>query len=328
MDSYGSKNGSIKFGILETSDNGFIGFGAFAKEVLGGLIIMDEKGLLPYIDIKSKVYTESHKVNGTWNAFEYYFLQPCDVIEHRHIPRNEILQSANVEFISREEAADVLDGHLDEHGFYSVFDNQKLLERAAMAVKKYIRVNPFSGNIYKEVWEILGSCNDTIGIQVRRAGFQSPAPYHPVPVEPTEHLALFKKVRNNRKAFLATDDEAVIELFSCDEEYKKGNIFWYDNILRTPKEQSADNKSMIFSKEDRDFRKYKLGYEVLKEIITLSYCESLIAGFSNVALLANIVKMSRGERYKDYLIIDKGIWGEEYKDLWEYNIEKIRMEHR
>ena len=328
MDRYGDKNENIKFGILEISNEEIDGFGAFAKVVLGALIIMDERNLLPFIDIKSTCYTERHKVNGTFNTFEYYFVQPCDVISKRHIPRSEILQSANVEFIPEADARNVLDGHMKTHGFYSIFNNQELLAKAAEVLRKYIRINSFSRSIYDEVKGILNEQTDVIGIHVRLTGFKVPTPLHPIAVEPTEHLELFKKIRKSRKAFLATDDEVVIDLFSNDDEYKKGNIFWYDDVLRTPKEISAENISIYCCEDERDNHKYKLGYEILKEILTLSYCESLIAGFSNVSLIANLVKMSRGEKYKDYCIIDKGVWGKEYYDSWEYYRNTVKAMKR
>lgn len=328
MNRYGDKNETLKFGMLDISNVEFDGFGAFAKIVLGGLIIMDERGIIPYIDIKSNCYTERHKINGTFNSFEYYFMQPCDVVLNRHVPRSEILQSANVEMISEEDARKVMDGYLGLRGYYSVYDDQELLEKAAKVLRKYIRINAFTKNVYDEVKEILKNQTDVIGIHVRRAGYKSPAPLHAIAVEPSEHLELFKKVKNGRKAFLCTDDETVIEMFSSDDEYKKGNIFWYDNVLRTPKQTSDENISIYCCENIRENHKFKLGYEILKEILTLSYCESLIAGLSNVNLLATIIKMSRGERYKDYLIIDKGIWGKEYYDAWEYDRNCIKKINR
>ncbi len=326
MKSYGDKNPNLTFGILEIKDGEFDGFGAMAKVVLEALIIMESKGLIPYIDIKSSCYTENHKINGTFNAFEYFFIQPCDVVLNRHIPRSEILQSANVEFILESEVRCILDGYVKEHGHYSIYSNQKFLNDAAAVLKKYIRINSFSLDIYGEIKGILQNHEDVIGVHVRRANIKEGFSLHSVAIEPYEHLELLKKIRGGRRAFLATDDEEVLGVFG--EEYKKGNVCWFHNVLRTPAQYSSKNISVYCCEDKRDNHKYRLGYEILKEILTLSYCGSLIAGFSNVNLIATIAKMSRGEKYKEYYIIDKGAFGSEEGISVELHRDKLKAVNR
>lgn len=306
MRSYGDKNKDIKFGILEMSVTRLMGFAAYARLVLAGLLLMDEKGLIPYIDIKSRHYTEKHKINGTLNVYEYFFEQPCDVVLNRHISRKEILQSANVEILSEADIESVNEAN-GERGFYYLFNNYELLKRMAAILHKYIRINRFSSGVYQEIKDILGDdIGKTIGIHVRRGDFKGINPGHPIAVDPIEHLNIFKRIRNNRKAFLATDDEEVIAMYANNEEGKMGHVIWYKDVLRTPKELSDENISIYSCEEKRENHKYRLGYEILKDILTLSYCDSLIAGYSNVALLAKIIKISRGEEFTEYYIIDKG----------------------
>lgn len=331
MKSYGDLNETLKFGILKINSPEYDGFGALGKAVLGGLVIMDEKGLLPYIDIKSDCYTEKHKVHGSFNAFEYYFIQPCDVITGRHIPREEILQSAHVEFIPEEDARSVMDGcrFTGAKGNYSVFYEQEIMDQVAMALRKYIRLNKFSAQIYDQMREKIGDGN-IIGIQIRRTGFKQHTPGHPIAVDPIEHLNLFKEIKNGRRAFLATDEEMIIKMFAESEEGK--DVVWYEDVLRTPENLADENIAVYCCEVNRVDHKYRLGYEVLKDILTLSYCESLIAGYSCVSLLATIVKMSRQEKYKEYHIIDKGIWpledGSGWEHHWEYYRHKIRKINR
>lgn len=324
MERYGDKNEGIKFGILEISNTSFDGFGAFVKFVLGALMIMDEQELLPFIDIKSVCYTERKKVNGTFNAFEYYFEQPCDVILNRHVPREEILQSRHVTFISQDDAAKVLAEKKGERGYYWQYDDQDTLKKAAAALRKYIRLNAFTAHVYDEVREMLGDGNDVIGVHLRHSGFKVPIPGHAIAVEPAEGLELVKKIQKNRKIFLATDDEEVIEVFSNDEEYKKGNIAWYEDVMRSSK-KTAYNMSAYMLEDDRELHKYRLGYEILKEILTLSCCNSLVAGRSNVNLTASILKLSRGEWFDEYYIIDKGTGGEENSNFWEYQLNRAKV---
>lgn len=72
-------------------------------------------------------------------------------------------------------------------------------------------------------------------------------------------------------------------------------------------ERGSTNKSVAFCKNNREQHKYLLGLEVIRDMYTLSKCDSLIAGVSQVPICAQINKISRGEKYEVVKIIDKGI---------------------
>ena len=87
-------------------------------------------------------------------------------------------------------------------------------------------------------------------------------------------------------------------------EKKYGSkIIKFDDVIR-----SNENKSVIFNENDRKYNEYYLGLEVIRDMYTLSKCEALIGGLSQVATCARIYKYSYGEKYKDLIILDNGLY--------------------
>lgn len=72
--------------------------------------------------------------------------------------------------------------------------------------------------------------------------------------------------------------EENIEIFGC-------NVKSYSDVFR-----SNGNISVAFSESSREQHKFKLGYEVLRDTYTLSKCDILVAGLSNVSYAARILK--------------------------------------
>ena len=57
------------------------GFFSNVFHVLGHLTIADSLGMAPVVDMQNfkTFYNEADPINGTRNAWEYYFRQPCDI---------------------------------------------------------------------------------------------------------------------------------------------------------------------------------------------------------------------------------------------------------
>ena len=79
-------------------------------------------------------------------------------------------------------------------------------------------------------------------------------------------------------------------------------MFFYQDTFR-----GNTDISVAFSKSEREFHKYKLGYEVIRDMWTLAQCDGLVSGLSQVSSCARIVKESQGKQYIDLKIIDRGI---------------------
>lgn len=107
---------------------------------------------------------------------------------------------------------------------------------------------------------------------------------------------LLKKYGFN-KIFLATDDVSTVDLFR--KEFGK-NLLYYEDVTR-----SSGDVSVAFSDNVRENHHYKLALEVIRDMYTLSRCNGLIAGKSQVSICA-IIENRRNSPYEFLKIVDKG----------------------
>ena len=99
--------------------------------------------------------------------------------------------------------------------------------------------------------------------------------------------------------FIATDDASI-----CDRIKKE--LTDIEVLSHTDVFRSDGNESVVFSDSSRKFHHYLLGYEIARDMYTLSLCDGLVAGKSSVSFLSNLYKHSRDEAYEYMRIIDNG----------------------
>ena len=99
--------------------------------------------------------------------------------------------------------------------------------------------------------------------------------------------------------FLATDDASVYDRIK--EAIGDTELLQYTGVYR-----SDGDKSVAFSEDERPCHHYMLGYEIARDMYTLSICDGLVAGKSSVSFLSNLYKHSRDEKYEYLHIIDNG----------------------
>ena len=81
----------------------------------------------------------------------------------------------------------------------------------------------------------------------------------------------------------------------------------YDVICGLVYAEEGDDESVAYSKSSRENHHYLLGLEALRDQYTLSACDGMVCGLSNLSITARLFK--RGifkEEYKDLVILDKG----------------------
>jgi hypothetical protein len=117
-----------------------------------------------------------------------------------------------------------------------------------------------------------------------------------------EYIHATEKAMNEEKfekIFLATDDQEAIQKFT--ESF--GNIVcYYTDVIRTD-----GDETVMKSNCGRENHHYKLGLEVIRDMYTLSACDGIIAGLSNVSIFARIVKLSTCKDYEYMNYMNKGI---------------------
>lgn len=277
-------------------DNKNLGFFAMYRYWLEYLYFADICGYIPVIHSGPDFsYKEKNKVNGTNNPFEYYFKQPGAIsVQSAKISRNVV----NADSIHRQMVELIFTG---KHSNYKV--NRRYMNMMAHIVSKYIQFNEFTWEyILSGIKQLNFDEEKILGVHIRGTDFRSGYNNHPVYVTEEEYFKeidqLFWK-KSYTKIFIATDDVRVLDGFL--NKYGE-RICFYEDIKRSNK-----NQSVAFSKDERNNHKYLLGLEVIRDMYTLSICQGLVAGVSQVAICAQINKLARKEQYEDLRIIDNGL---------------------
>lgn len=266
------------------------GFFAQYRRVLNYLYYADAWGFIPYIEFdKSFPYSEEDEINGSNNPFEYYYKQPCIAKEELSLYR----------YIVNNRKCDLeLSECLKPTNGYSF--SEEYLNVMAELSKKYILYNDKVQDYLDSSVDMLLSNRCTLGVHVRLSDFKKNYFGHPVCVTADKHLECAKRAMNlgnYEQVFLATDDEDTVTLFR--EEFGD-KVVYYSDVVRT-----KGDISVAFSESNREHHRYRLGLEVLRDMVTLSKCNGLIAGKSQVSICA-MIENRKNEPYSYVEIIDLG----------------------
>ena len=168
--------------------------------------------------------------------------------------------------------------------------------------RKYIRVKTdLRQTIDMDISELLHH-KKTLAIHYRGTDFKKGWKKHPIALSPEDyysaidealHLGAFEQI------FLATDDNNALNTF---KDRYKDKMIYYTDVYR-----STDEIGVHFSQSERQYHKYKLGYEVLRDMLTLTSCDGLIAGLSQVAICTLITKNASSKKYEYIKILETGI---------------------
>ena len=275
--------------LIEETGNGF-GFFAEFHIMLQKLIFAECFHLKPYVYWgKNFLYYEKDIIN-TQNAYEYLFEAINGDLKNK-IDTADLLTKSKMG-----QAEWVVNRY--ERGFDL---SPKYLAKAADVYKRYIHLKPeISSKIQYDITELLGR-KRTLAVHYRGTDFKMNYDNHPVCVTLEQVIGVIKNAMNTEsfeQVFLATDDMTAIDAFETEFA---GKVVFYHDVLR-----GDDTTSVAFSKSDRKEHHYLLAYEVLRDMLTLSACEGLIAGVSQVSICARIAKASRGEAFQYLQIIDNG----------------------
>ncbi len=260
------------------------GFFAAWKRVCMGLLVAERYNFIPVVDWTDSLYFEPKGVNGVFNPFEYYFEPVSD------ISLDEVNNSYNVTFYGKNS-----NGMIDTS--YGV-DN-KTIDDFVRVNQKYIRIrNDLYNSLIEQIKSLFGH-RKILGMHVRGVEWGN-IKAHPIPAGLDDYADKADKAIEAygfEKIFIATDSEDTIAFFQ--KKYGDNLIFYKDSL------RSSSGKKVLAIYDDtiqRDENHYWLGYEVLRDMLTLSFCDGIIAGISNVSLAAEVFKKTREEVW-DYKYI-------------------------
>ncbi len=250
---------SRKFYIIWRNGKG-AGFFSIIASILGHIKIAETQNLQPVVDFKTykNVYSEKEQVNGSENAFEYYF----NPIHEESL--DEIYASGSYELSG---------GEYPENHTMSVSTDPSLLQ----IWNKYFVIN---NEVEKRLNNLRGKLeidNRTLGIHFRGQEMRR-ARSHPLPMSIKQAVSLTQKMLTEGafdKVFVVTEGRNYLRHF---KKAFPGKVV-----------ASESFRSFIWNSYRFKVRKlhhYKLGLEILTDTILLSECGGLISGSSNVSEMA------------------------------------------
>lgn len=275
----GNKNKDKNIFILRF-DNEALGFFAYWRFSMFGLAVAERYNLVPVIDWTSNSpYYEQYGIDGIFNPFEYYFEQVSNI----SIPN--AYDSYNVTFLNRQSrGVSNIDYSSEDCGIDFV-----------RLTQKYYKLKPAMKEKLESDIEKLLCGKKTLAVQIR--GVEWGKVYgHPVPVSLEKYS---NEVENNMKAgnfeqiFIASDSEDSIDYFI--KKYP-GLVVCYEDVARAKK--GSKTLALFDDTIERKNNQFLLGYEVLRDMLTLANCAGLIASYSNISLAAEVFKKGNNEDYE------------------------------
>lgn len=274
------------------SGNTFSGFGAELRRTIDALYFADHYRLIPFVEYtEDYVYSEKESINGSCNPFEYYFEQISD------LTATTVNMCPHIMFL--EEHRRLIQNKVDFVNAYEL--SEEYIELAGKIVNKYLRINKTTKDyIESTLTEIIEE--GTVGIHYRGTDFNIGYKRHPNVVTIDDYFVAMDKILEEHPEvsfFVATDDQRAIDLFINRYGHR---VKYLTDVFR-----SHDGMPIHFSNDSRENHHYKLGLEILRDIIALSRCDYLVAGLSQVSFCSRIFKSSRNEEYAKMEIITRGI---------------------
>lgn len=261
------------------------GFFAQYRCILAFLEYADKMKYIPVIKMNTKMYKDKESRENIYNLF---FEQPTEVqIKDEKKLKNIIYSDfVHLKFISNKEPVG-----------YVINDEQ--IKKEAYLKSKYVKYKPSVNESIQREMKILltGNESNVLGVHIRGGDYFQNWKEHPSVITVKEYIDYIEnalKTGEFEKIFIATDDSRCLEFM---KNYYNGKVVSYEDVSRSDRDVGIHYTN----------RSSRIGYEVLRDMYTLSQCGGLIAGNSQVSIVARIEKYSRNEKYRYINIIDKGL---------------------
>lgn len=282
--------GKIIYRITEFGlSNGFFSEVLF---LLKKLLYCDARGFIPYVMWgKDCLYYENEGVDGEYNCFLHYFSQT-----------SEVESTDNAAFV-----IEANDSHLD--WVYSTYEAKaynyppEYIKELGKMARKYLRYNEHVKEYLESEFDSLIGGKKTLAVHFRGTDYRRQYNNHPVFVTIEEEISTVRGLMesgNYEQIFVATDETEAIQKF-VDEFRDK--VVYYEDVLRA----KEGDESVAFSQNERELHHYKLGLEVMRDQYTLTRCDGLVCGISNLTIASRVMREAWIEKdYDDLVVIEHG----------------------
>jgi len=293
--SYGNLYPDITFYIIRRIALG-PGHGLYANfhHVLGHIMYALEKNYVPVVDMKNyKTHNnEKEPINGTYNAWEYYFEQPFPyTLDHAYKSKNVILSTT--QWLH------------DKVPFFLETEDQ--IGRFHDFVEKYMRFNKTTlDSITDQRSKVFGDRKNILGVLYRGTGYISRrSAGHAIIASIDDYInktQYFYQEWNMDWIYLDTEAEEAVLAFQKHFKDKlimtqRKRIENYNDTMPTTPELTMD--------PDRKHDNYLKGLEYIIDTALLSECDAIIAPKVNGAMAALELN---GNKYRHKYIYSLGVY--------------------
>jgi len=254
------------------------------------LAYADHLGFTPIIRWPQDILYASSEMTGIIdNPYEYFF-------ENTYVIKDEEIDSSHLVVISKD-----MDVKLYESD-KTYLISEKEIQVLAKTIKKYLKLNKTGIELIENPVIHKFEGHRVLGVHVRKTDYAKRYNDHPVPIADESILQKTEELfesGNYDRVFIATDSVEVLE------EYKSkfGAKLIFNDVLR-----SDNGKALHYEfVSKREKNNYLLGKEILLDVYSLSNCSGIIAGLSNVSVLARAIKYSKDDKYIEEIILENGI---------------------
>lgn len=293
LHTYGREYEGMTIYLADEQGSG-MGFFAELGVTLIKLYFADERGFVPYVYWGERyLYYEPDGIKGEKNAFLYYFKPVSEVksVERAcHVVNSEESHYSQVKGLYNAVSYDVSEDYINA---------------MARMLKKYIQYNDETGEYLESQFSTLLGDKKTVAVHYRGTDFNKGYNNHPIPVQAEQEIEKVKELlqqKNYEQIFLATDENAMVERFRQEFGDK---VKVYEDTFR----DDGSGESIAFSKAEREHHHYKLGLEVLRDQYTLTHCDGIVCGYSNITFIARVMRRAWFKQdWEDYCLIDNGLY--------------------
>lgn len=303
----GPENPNVTIGVIKFPE-GWIptaGFFALMHRMLCGLYYADYMGMSPVVDSWTNcAYEETDVINGTKNVFEYYFKPLSNVSMPSALNSKCVVKilNPNMDYVLHKYKCEWFDM------------SEEYIKEMGRLYRKYIHFNEKTRRQMETDTQKILKGKKTLGIHFRGTDYVIGAVGHPVALRAEDYFEEIDKALAQcgfQQIFIATDDLSALRKFR--QRYE--NISYYEDVLRAEGTISV----AFLERTGEKHPKYRSGYEVLRDAYTLSLCDGLISGKSQVPTNARINRASTEVPFEYDKVISRGIhrtgvdWVAEFK---------------
>lgn len=283
--------GEIIYFINEYGES--VGFFSEVIFTLFRLYFAYERGFVPYVEWGvNHLYYEPKGVNGIKNVFLYYFE-----------PVSDVQKISNAAYVVESSHSHILElqNKFDTHGYDA---SDLYMDALSLMIKKYLRYNETTLTYLEKEFDSLIGNKKSLAVHFRGTDYRRQYNNHPVFVTIEQEMEKVHELiekKGYEVIFLATDEQNAVEIFRRE----------FGDIVKTYTDtwRAVDgDESVAYSNAERDNHHYLLGLEVIRDQYSLTRCDGIVCGVSNLTLVARMMRRAWYEKeYEDMVIIDNGI---------------------